>query len=329
MLLLFSVRVVIVSHYRFNHFVVDGKSAMDFMHHWAGMVRALGYSESVCKSGKVPTAAHQRELMSSSKPPTAEYIPAGYRLLSSPAADLPLLPLGPEATRAKIFHFPRCKIDALKSLLHSHLLETEFVSTNDVISAIMFAAISTARQILPTQVLKCGYALDARPRMSPPLSPGYVGNGNFIALLECSAEQVLHAHEAGHERELAGLALRFRATTSSMTAQELSKILAWIQSQPYDKKITKSFRAFCGSDLSITNWCSFGLYDLDFGVGTPVYAGVPQLTAGLATFSSDGILVLTSSAKEDGSVDAIISLRKEHMERLESDHQFRRHLTSL
>ncbi len=63
-------------------------------------------------------------------------------------------------------------------------------------------------------------------------------------------------------------------------------------------------------NLSITSWVQLPLYKLDFGWGTPVYAGPPWVPF-------EGLVMLIPSSTQDGSIDAIIGLFEPDMAKLE------------
>jgi hypothetical protein len=298
---------------------------MDFLEAWASHARQCSAPSLISLSPSFP--GHNRSLLSPAPvQPSALSLsaPRGYQLtpelavsklpvdMTGHAAEAPCSSIV-HSTRVKMFHFPRESVERMKAVATQGPQEgSACLSSNDVISALMLRVITRARQVPDHIPIMCGYAADGRRRMHPPLPSGYFGNANFVCL--ACFDSALHVK---HTLSFQELSLTFRSATKSMTTPHLQECLQWINTHTPQRNISKSFHAFRGNDLSITNWTAFGLYALDFGFRRPIYAGIPPLTAGLAKFSFDGIMTLTTS--HDGSTVAIISLLEDHMARLEVD----------
>jgi shikimate O-hydroxycinnamoyltransferase len=74
--------------------------------------------------------------------------------------------------------------------------------------------------------------------------------------------------------------------------------------------VARSRSTVMSPNLSITSWVQLPLYKLDFGWGTPVYAGPPWVPF-------EGLVMLIPSSTQDGSIDAIIGLFEPDMAKLE------------
>ena len=189
----------------------------------------------------------------------------------------------------------------------------QFLSSNDVVSALLIHAVTKARGIAPDVLVKTGYAADGRTRLSPNLPKGYWGNANFYGLAVAPASQLLD------DSNFAEVSKLFRRTTESVTDQYLREALAWIEAQANVSHIAPSFKCFFQSDLAMSNWSSFGMYSTDFGSGAPLFAGVPK-----ATF--DGLVILTSSQEEDGGIDALVGLMSHHMAAVDANPLLRKYV---
>ncbi|KAI7999541.1 Vinorine synthase [Camellia lanceoleosa] len=132
-------------------------------------------------------------------------------------------------------------------------------------------------------------AVNIRTRLEPPL-PKY-SFGNITGLLWAMIE------DGGAETDLPGLVCQLRkgvqqSTDNNLTA-ERTKLLR------LKGEAVKVYRH--------SSWCRFGLYELDFGWGTPTYTtvvlfGAPIGIGLLDTSDGDGIEVWMTLLKEDMAV---------------------------
>ncbi|EFJ07640.1 hypothetical protein SELMODRAFT_429659 [Selaginella moellendorffii] len=61
-------------------------------------------------------------------------------------------------------------------------------------------------------------------------------------------------------------------------------------------QITRSGKTVLSPNLSVTSWAQLPIYELDFGYGTPVFAGGPYVPF-------EGISIMLPSYTRDGSID--------------------------
>ena len=104
----------------------------------------------------------------------------------------------PPKTVSEMFFFPQIKLDELKRTVIAQPLENEeaikapYVSTNDVLAALIFVYINSARispKKRPTPpTFPLSMAVSARDRLSPPLPDGYIGNTAVFIHLDFSLE---------------------------------------------------------------------------------------------------------------------------------------------
>ncbi|EFJ10992.1 hypothetical protein SELMODRAFT_426708 [Selaginella moellendorffii] len=66
-------------------------------------------------------------------------------------------------------------------------------------------------------------------------------------------------------------------------------------------QIARSGKTVLSPNLSVTSWAQLPIYELDFGYGTPVFAGGPYVPF-------EGISIMLPSYTRDGSIDVIIGL---------------------
>lgn len=88
---------------------------------------------------------------------------------------------------SKLFHFSKANLAKLKEDASAGLPEGSFLSTNDVVCALMFQAITRARGVADASKVSTVYAADGRQRLSPPLPKGFFGNANFFGHVSVSA----------------------------------------------------------------------------------------------------------------------------------------------
>ncbi|KAL0355366.1 UNVERIFIED_CONTAM: Stemmadenine O-acetyltransferase [Sesamum radiatum] len=150
------------------------------------------------------------------------------------------------------------------------------------------------------------HAVNVRSRVSPPLPPHSFGNGTVSATAWCSKKP-----ENEHEHEsYAVLVAKLRTTIRGINHEYVEKVL--------DGEHYGCMENPCGDQVDddeglevciFSSWCRFGVYEVDYGWGKPVWVstvGVPfkNVTVFMDTRCGDGIEAWASVAEEDMHVIA-------------------------
>ncbi|KAH7281650.1 hypothetical protein KP509_36G056500 [Ceratopteris richardii] len=76
-------------------------------------------------------------------------------------------------------------------------------------------------------------------------------------------------------------------------------------------QIARTAKTVLSPNLSVTSWATLPLYNLDFGWGTPMFAGNPYIPF-------EGLVIFAPSHKKDGSIDVVLGLFAPDMEKFEA-----------
>lgn len=213
-----------------------------------------------------------------------------------------------------VFYFAASKLAALKSVT---IPSSSFISTNDALCALLWSSITRARtlpedstggQEAPSSLL--GFAVNGRGRLSPPLTPSYLGNVNLYA----SAR--LPISTLSKNTELKNIASAVRTANYELSNDRIQDVIALITSLPNVTDLKPGFNSFLGPDLAITSWRDMGLIGLDWGAGIGKVEAVRIPKVGF-----DGLCIVLP-ALEDGGLEVLVGLEDGAMERLKGDESF-------
>ncbi|KAK4114616.1 hypothetical protein N656DRAFT_705214 [Canariomyces notabilis] len=236
-----------------------------------------------------------------------------FRLLSdAPAAAL--RPSAAPAAVSKIFTFDTAKLEAVKQLVRGFFQEAACVTTNNVLSAIMWSCVTRVRAArrrhsasggLGAPSSKLGFAINGRTRLSttrsstrgePFKAVPFLGNVNLFGMAEMPVPELLAACQVpggggldggdGH-RQLARVVEEIARAVKRVTPGHVAEVMDLIDMAPDVSDIAPGWESLHGADLSITSWANMGLYEADFGegVGRPELMRVPWMTM-------DGLLIV-------------------------------------
>ncbi|CAF1273888.1 unnamed protein product [Didymodactylos carnosus] len=296
----------------FNHCAGDAHSYFQLVRDWAQLYKNSQYHPVVC---------HQRSLL---EPTLAE---TAARKNSHPNFNnqkthyirqetLPSVSTV-DAVRSvvKIFRFSCDELNRMKLDATSQLpFDVAYVSTFDALTAHLYRHIAIARRS-SSSMAKLYISTDIRPRLRQPLVPStYFGNAIVFSYLEMETTQLIS------ENRLGPLSSQVHQAIVSNTSDEIRTTLAWITSQPDKSKIAATFD-LDKADFIITAWNKMNMYsDSDFEPGVhPCRIALPCTTS----FKSAAIFF--STEKNDTSIDVVLGLAIEDMERLESNSEFRKY----
>ncbi|OEL32018.1 Shikimate O-hydroxycinnamoyltransferase [Dichanthelium oligosanthes] len=289
-----------------QHYVSDGLSTAHFMNSWSALCRGAQISS---------TPFTDRTLLRARDPPTprfhhAEYHPAPAALLSSTTPPQLLsssepTTRPPATTAVGIFKLTRADLARLRSQLpvagDGHSARRR-LTTFAVVAAHVWRCACLARGLPPEQPTMLLSAVSGRRRLRPPLPDGYFGNVVFTAAPLADVGTVTGG--------LAGAAAVVQAAVDRMDDGYCRSALDYLEllQQPDLSSLARGASTFHAVNLGLTSWVQLPIHDSDFGWGRPVFMG----PGGLA---HEGLAFVLPSANGDGSLDVVISLRDEHMEK--------------
>lgn len=213
------------------------------------------------------------------------------------------------------FSFSPESLVALKTTATSSLPDSsQFVSTDDSISALIWQSIARARtpRLGSSDTSLFGRAVDARLLVGAPATyPGLLQNMAFsrLTLGELSGQP------------LGAVASKLRAALAKDRLLHQTRSLAtYLDRTPNKALYSFSATVNPSSDWMLSSWSKVNAWEWDFGLGlgNPVAVRRPLFTP----FECLGYLM---PKRPDGEVSAAISLRDEDMERLKGDVEFTRY----
>ena len=180
--------------------------------------------------------------------------------------------------------------------------DCKFVSTDDVVSARIWQALVRVRcqQVgvatdsdEPTTIMR---AMNIRKRTSPPLGPGYCGNGVFGVWTQLTVRECL-SMTPGH------IAARLRSTLCSWTPDTISAYARWLQGHHKDGSLTKTRFDRFALTFVVSSW-GFKWEDVNFKSKPLCFdhgAFVPIVAVLSPRHNCDGVNVWVSGKEDDVS----------------------------
>ncbi|KAJ7295748.1 hypothetical protein O6H91_18G003200 [Diphasiastrum complanatum] len=277
-----------------HHRLADGQGFMVFMNEWVRAVKGL------------PPSCIQLHDRSALIAKTAQIaFPNGLQEVA-PAADANKprpSPFRPTVSAMKI-HFSVDKLRKLKSSVDLNGIsgQEECFSTFKILTAHLWRCISKARKIEADVDTGLLISVDARRRLQPPLPDSYFGNVTFSPFPCTTAKQLL-------EKPISFAAGLIHAAIQGVDDSYLRSTLDFIESQLC--RTESQMPHELSPNLVVASWARFPLYELDFGWGSPCFAG--NVAEG-----HEGVVVLLPSYTRDGSIDAVVELFMPELVSLES-----------
>ncbi|MCO5592079.1 hypothetical protein L7F22_046073 [Adiantum nelumboides] len=278
-----------------HHQVADGEAASEFMEAWASAVKGLPIASC---------PLHDRSALMSREPPQPTFDHKEYQKPPSKPGGLTTTDY-PELAIKKL-HFcaellKKIKVEAVKGAEEGAMYST-FVS----LLAHLWKCITKARGLEDeegeTRVL---VAVNVRKRISPSLPKGYFGNAMCHTCPQTKMKDLVHkplSFAAGHVHN----------AIQKVTSDYVHSALDFIELQQKNPvQIARTNKTVLTPNLSVTSWATLPLYNLDFGLGTPMFAGNPFIPF-------EGLVIFAPSYKKDGSIDVVLGLFAPDMERLQA-----------
>lgn len=273
--------------------------------------------------------------------------------------------------KSAILYFSASNLSALKALVNQDISSTpqkpsqsspasssSFISTNDVLSALLWKSITKARRLtpfnppspqnhppnsphppsspplppLPQPQLSCSkllFSINCRNLLVPPLPQSYLGN---VIIYGCASEPIARLLSLPPLSSLTSIALVVRAAITKINNKHIHGLISLINSLPEPADLQPAINCFLGPDLAMTSWRDMGIGGLEWGIGggdardakKPPLGKVDRLRPLSSPF--DGIILVLPTMIEDeeddgkkGGLEVYVGLEAEAMRRLLRD----------
>lgn len=273
-----------------HHQVADGEAASQFMSAWA----------SACKSNLPITAIlHDRSPLMPRNPPSPTFEHHEYS--KPPPSNLEGFGFPPLAR--KKLHFNRETLANIKSSAGKDLHDDErSYTTFESLTAHLWRCVTKARGLTGAIATRSLIAANGRRRLHPPVPETYFGNCIFHACPATTVSRLV-------DEPLSFAASLVHASIRRIDNEYMRSAIDFVE-QERRNPVARSRSSVLSPNLSVTSWVQLPLYKLDFGWGTPVFAGPPFVPF-------EGLVILVPSYTNDGSIDAVIGLFQDDMAKLE------------
>ncbi|XP_074309147.1 omega-hydroxypalmitate O-feruloyl transferase-like [Silene latifolia] len=256
-----------------NHCMFDGIGAMEFVNSWGETARGLSLTTPPYLD---------RTILSSRNPPQIEFKHQEFDEIDDISNTSHLYS---EPMQYRSFCFDPTLLEKLKSkAMEDPTLEK--CTTFEALSAFVWRARTKALEMKPDQKTKLLFAVDGRPKFSPPLPKGYFGNGIVLTNAICPAGDLI-------ENPL---------STGVKLVQESIKMVtdSYMRSAIDYFEVTRA-RPSLSSTLLITTWSRLSFHTTDFGWGEPVLSGPVALP-------EKEVILFLSHGKERRSINVLLGM---------------------
>ncbi|RKK96237.1 hypothetical protein BFJ68_g14499 [Fusarium oxysporum] len=217
---------------------------------------------------------------------------------------------------AQMWHFPKSKIDLLKTKASSEGVNN-WISTYDAIIAVLWSSVTRSKLEMLNPDLESKatlvHAVDTRKVWNPPLPERFLGVGAAAARCEpLTVNDIITGN-------LSRLATEVRASIKAMTPEYLTSLLEWVAGHEDKRWLEISINSFLGMDFGASSWQGMTAYEThDFGFGLPKALRWPSP-------AFEGFVLLYPSraeandATDDEGVEVCVCLEESCQRRLMND----------
>ncbi|KAJ4845088.1 hypothetical protein Tsubulata_047759 [Turnera subulata] len=276
-----------------SHKIADASSFFTFVKTWAA---------ATTSGSELPEKLHP-EFVSPALFPSTNI--SGYNTRSS---------ITNQKTVGKRFVFTKASIEAL---IDKHFkVNTEFDENNpnpspvEAVSLFVWSRIvaSTNPEVEPagtgTRFYQLVHVVNFRSRMNPPLPERTFGNMQWVAATLVPAGEQLHS------------AVRKVRESINKIDNEYMKVFqegdVFSAFKEENDKISKNGAAAAAVRFTFAGFCEFGMYEVDFGWGRPVWVGLPSVI----TFNNQISFCDTASGE---GIEVKVQLKEEDMAKFQED----------
>ena len=196
----------------------------------------------------------------------------------------------------------------------AHLLpDVDHVSTFDVLAAHLYRHVALARDSSRSYISKLCIPVNIRSRLKQPIIPStYFGNAILHSSLETESTNLIRVNDLGF------WASQIHQAVATWTSEEIKCTLAWITSKPDKSKIMINF-PYDDTGFYITAWNKMGMYE-NSNFEPAVYPC--RVTLPFEELFNGGAYFF-STERNDTSIDLILKLDSQTMEKIENNPYFK------
>lgn len=276
-----------------HHQVADGEASSSFMEAWA----------AACRGFPVSPILHNRSALMANDPPTPTFEHIEYKK-PPPKPVLGEAPVHPPLSRKKL-HFDAETLKRIKSYAIKEGDERGTYTTFESLTGHLWKCVTKARGLSGDIESRSMVAANGRRRLDPPLPETFFGNVIFHAC-PCTTVKSLVEEPLPHAAHLVHTAIR------RIDNDYMHSAIDFVEAERKNPApVARSRSTVLSPNLSVTSWVQLPLYKLNFGWGTPVFAGPPWIPF-------EGLLIMIPSYTKDGSIDVLIGLFEPDMAKLEA-----------
>ncbi|KAJ8423740.1 hypothetical protein Cgig2_023895 [Carnegiea gigantea] len=256
-----------------NHCMFDGIGAMEFVNSWGETARGLAL--------KVPPFL-DRTILNARDPPKIEFQHKEFDEIEDISGTNDLYN---EEMEYQSFCFDPKQLEKLKmKAMEDGSLKK--CTTFEALSAFVWRARTKALRMKPDQKTKLLFAVDGRPKFSPPLPKGYFGNGIVLTNAVCRAGELVESP----------------LTFGVNLVQDAIKLVTdgFMRSAIDYFEVTRA-RPSLSSTFLITTWSRLSFHTTDFGWGEPVLSGPVALP-------HKEVILFLSHGQERRSINVVLGL---------------------
>lgn len=177
----------------------------------------------------------------------------------------------PKDVDSEIFFIPRSKLAKLKSVLSAFVAsaapspgDSRYISTNDALSALLFACVTEARRPIksndPQQTIPFAITVSGRRLLTPPLPDKYVGNMSLFCHLDLPLTSV-----TAESHNVAAIAHRIRKRLRQLDDSYVNRLIGALRTVDDTAKVAPACRASKEWQFMVTPWTTQGYYSMDWG----------------------------------------------------------------
>jgi len=181
-----------------------------------------------------------------------------------------------EVFETAVFRFSGKSLADLKSQVNARApqLDVPWVSTSDVLIALIWSAITSAEEQIPApragseptkppkKAITVLMPVNFRQRLNPPLPKEYLGAAYSTVAATVQRDDLLSVSQTGNIESLAAIAAAIRASYGTVTHDSVKNISALVQACP---DVSKVSWAPPGDGIAIISWADQGVHELDWG----------------------------------------------------------------
>ncbi|KAH8651277.1 transferase family-domain-containing protein [Xylariales sp. PMI_506] len=267
------------------HQICDGPGCENLLTAWARYASAATKGEYLSSLASTAAQIPSRSILTAKSKPmlTPEELKAlGDKFPTMKARDGPPAPppadFKPPVVKTRIWHFPKSKLQKLKSQCSVGLELGAWISTYDALLSIMWRATVRAKSPLvkpePNAPSKTVHAVNGRSRTDPPISQRYIGT----AITMPQSESLTVAEVLGDlEATLPVLARNVRASINSVTPEYVDDLIKFAVGS-HDLRWTElDMHWILGLDCMAFDWHTMKSYQThDYGFGGPAAVRWPH-----------------------------------------------------